>query len=282
MLKLFSNKKWESLIEIMIAIVILTIVLISMSKILWNSKITADSSEKRIEAVALAKEWLEIFRYYRKENYMKYSDKKRICWNFLQDNPWDLVAASRYNSTDWLINSDDKDCEENDQVWKEWSANFILNDNSLYLPLQNLSDENYWRFFLSTKWQDLVNLWSKKNDWNLFQDLEIFQLCNNIDKNLNGWLIMSCESMWLEDDKKEKLPYFRTLKIEYVNSLWELCSSNPDIDMDWTEDCNLLKPKSLNQIKVTSSVIWISWWSVQSVDLTTIFTDYEDRLDRDS
>ena len=271
MLKNFSNRKWESLIEIMIAIVILTIVLISMSKILWNSKITAKSSEKRIEAVSLAKEWLEIFRYYRKYNYMKYSDKKRICWNFLEDNWDDPSDAYPHIWWDWILNASDDNCLENIQVWKDWSANHILLDDKYYVPLQNLSNENFWRFFLTTKWQDLNSSWDKKDDWQIFVDLEIFQLCSSTDT----WLIMSCESMWLIN--KEKLPFFRTLKIEYVNSLWELCSTNPVVD-----SCNLVDPKTLNQIKVTSSVVWPVWPWIQSVDLTTIFTDYEDRLDRDS
>jgi len=274
MLKIFLNKKWESLIEIMIAVVILTIVLISMSKILWNSKITAQSSEKRIEAVSLAKEWLEIFRYYRKYNYMQYSDKKRICWNFLEDN-WNNISDARPHIwADWVLTISDKKCEESSEVWKEWSANHILIDDKIYIPAQNISDENYWRFYLTSMWKDLVSSWNKKNDWQIFKDLENFQLC----KELESWLIMSCESMWLKslpDDKKEKLPYFRSLKIEYVDSFWVLCS-------DTSTDCDPLNPKSLNQIKVTSSVVWPVWPWVQSVDLTTIFTDYEDRTDRDS
>ena len=281
MLKIFSNKKWESLIEIMIAVVILTIVLISVSKILWNSKITAQSSEKRMEAVSLAKEWLEIFRYYRKNNYMQYSDKKRICWNSLWDN-WDWSVDYPYSWSDWKLDSNDSLCEES-STWT-WSAKYILADGEIYIPSQNIADEDYPRFFLTTLWQDLTEIWNKKNDWKIFIDLKIFQLCKKINAP-NKWLIMSCESMWLKDlpdSEKKRLPYFRALKIEYVNSLWELCSTNPDIDWDWNVDCNLADPKSLNQIKVTSSVIWPVWSWIQSVDLTTIFTDYEDRIDRDS
>ena len=276
MWKIFLNKKWESLIEIMIAVVILTIVLISMSKILWNAKITSQSSEKRIEAVALAKEWLEIFRYYRKNNYMQYSDKKRICWNFLADNYWEKSSSNYeypYSWSDWKLDWDDTWCEESDESWKEWSANYILADDKIFIPSQNLSDKNYWRFFLTTKWQDLNTIWDKKDDWQIFTDLAIFQLC----KNKDNWLIMSCKSMWLADDKKEKLQYFRALKIEYVDSLWQLCSDSSN--SPW---CDTSDPKSLNQIKVTSSVIWPVWTWIQSVDLTTVFTDFEDRIDRDS
>jgi len=271
MLKIFLNKKGESLIEIMIAVVILTIVLISMTKILWNSKIVAKSSENRIEAVALAKEWLEIFRYYRKNNYMQYSDKKRICWNFLNDN-WDDVAASYdypHSKADWKLDSNDAECDVSSTA--SWSANYILQDNDLYIPVQNLSDKNYWRWYLTTLWINLNNLWAKRKDWDLFNDLALFQLC----KDKDNWLIMSCKSMWLSN--KEKLPYFRVLKVEYIDSLWQLCSNSYSICDTW-----VWNEKSLNQIKVTSSVIWTVWPWIQSVDLTTVFTDYEDRIDRDS
>lgn len=280
MIKIFSNKKWETLIEIMIAVVILTIVLISMSKVLWSSKITADSSEKRIEAVALAKEWLEIFRYFRKENYMKYSDKKRICWNFVTDNEWADNSSDKY-TWDWTLDSDDDECKESSTY--TWSAIYYLQDDSLYLPLQNIKDEDYWRFYLSDLWRDLRTDWNKKDDWQIFVDLADFQLC----KDTKNWLIMSCKSMFPDWDSLKKMPFFRVLKIEYVNSLWELCSTAPDINWDWNTDCdtntnNTDNPKSLNQIKVTSSVVWQTWFSIQSVDLTTIFTDYEDRVDKES
>jgi len=281
MLKIFSNKKWESLIEIMIAVVVLTIVLISMSKILWNAKITAQSSEKRIEAVALAKEWLEIFRYYRKDNYMKYSDKKRICWNFVQDNNSAVNPVVNPFNWDWILDSNDSGCEESTTF--TWSAKYYLQDNSFYIPIQNIKDETYWRFYLSDLWRNLTTDWNKKNNWKIVVDLADFQLC----KNIETWLIMSCKSMLPAWYTFTKIPYFRVLKLEYVNSLWELCSGAPDINLDWISDCdtniaNTDNPKSLNQIKVTSSVIWQSWWWIQSVDLTTIFTDYEDRIDRES
>ncbi|MCD5382506.1 type II secretion system GspH family protein [Candidatus Gracilibacteria bacterium] len=275
MLKNFFNKKGETLIEIMIAIVILSTVLIAVSNVLGNSKITAKSSEQRIEAVALAKEGLEIFRYVRKENYMQYSDKKRICWNFVIDNDGSTNPALRNygNGTleaDGSGGDDDKECEENSDSSKAGSANYIFEDGKMYLPLQNLSDSSYGRFFLSSKGQDLNEIWVKKDDGDVYSDLVIFQLCRHKDTGL----IMSCESMGFADDKKEKLPYFRVLKMEYVNHFGEKCSG--------TNGCDTTKPKSLNQIKVTSTVIWSSGPGIQSVDLTTIFTDYEDRGDRES
>ena len=266
MIKNFVLKKWETLIEITIAVATLTSILISMSKLLWNSKLSAKSSEKRMEAVALAKEWLEMFRYYREYNYMAFSDKKRICWNFLFDN-WDWDNSY----VDWVIDDNDSSCEESST--NTWSANYIIEDNKMYIPVQNLSDKNYWRFFLTTKWKNLSDIWKKKDNWNIFDDLKIFQLCENKDTGL----IMSCESMWLPESKKKRLRYFRVLKFDYVDSLWQLCR-----DSSYSPWCDINTKKSLNEIKVTSTVIWVVWWSVQSVDLTTVFTDYEDRIDRES
>lgn len=267
-IKNFKNKKAESLVELTIAVSILSLVLISMMNVLSNAKVSSEWSEKRVQATSLAREWLEMFRYIRELNYMKHSDKKRICWNFLADN-------QKWWTEDWKINWDDDFCSEN---WAS-SANYIFKDNNYYIPLQNLSDQSNWRYFLH--WDSITSsAWDlKKNNWETFSDslwLWDFLLCKYSPK----WLISSCKSppsLASNPSDFKKMKFIRWIKIEYVNVFWELCSTNPLKDPCST---TLWDEKTLNHIKATSTVLWLSWTAVSSVDLVTIFSDSRDRKSR--
>ena len=255
-----KNKKAETLVELTIAILILAVVLIWAMKVLWNSQINANWTEKRIQAVSFAREGIEIMKYVRKLNYMKYSNNKRVCWNFLADN-WNSNIYPHWLAN-WIIDWSDLKCQES--LLEIWSANFSFSNWNYYVPVQNISDETSWRFFLSTFWQDLTTAWSKQNNWALFVDLEKFRLC----EDLNSWLILSCQSVWLVN--KKELGFFRSIKIEYVDIFWQ----NYDIVANWI--------KWANHMKITSTVIWTTWWWIQSVDLVTILSDSEDRTERAS
>lgn len=265
-LKNFKNKKAESLVELVMAIWILALVLIWIMKVLWNAKISAEWAEKRMQAVSLAREWIEMFRYVRELNYMRYSDKKRICWNFLADNQsgW---------AWDWMLNWSDTICNES---WtSSWSANYIFQDDHYYIPLQNMIDESTARYFLhwtpvtTTDWNTRMSTWAFLA-WAWLSD---FRLC----KYTPNWLITSCKSppSWTVPTDFEEIPFIRWLKVDYVNVFWQLCRNNPTND-----PCSLLDPQTLNHIKVTSIIYRVSWTNLESVELITIFSDHEDRIDR--
>jgi len=274
-LKNLKNKKAETLVEITLSVAILALVLIWMLKVLWNARISSEWAEKRIQAVSLAREWLEMFRYIRELNYMKYPDKKRICWNFLKDNQWWWLW-------DWLLDLNDDLCLED---WVTWSANHIFENDRYYMPLQNLDNESLWRYFLD--WNSILdaNWETRKNSNELFTDvwwwtwwLLEFSLC----KHLPTWLITSCQSpptQILNPNDFKQLKFIRWIKLEYVNVFWELCSWNPAKD-----HCGMLiwEEKTLNHIKVTSTVLRVSWSAVSSIDLVTIFSDSQDRAERGS
>lgn len=247
--KFILGKKWETLVEVIIALLILSIVLISTFRIMWNSKLSVDTARDRSQAVSIARDWIESVRYIRDFNWIKYSKDKRICWNFLADNQAWWV-------TDWVINFSwwDSDCSES-MIWSnKWSANFIFSWS--YLLLQNLSDESYSRFFLSTRWENLDSIWSKKDNLNIYSDLNLFRLC----QNGSWWIIISCFSPWISSEYKW-IKFFRKIKIEYIDifgNYYDISSS----------------PQLANHIKVTSTVIWPHANSVLSIELTSILSDY--------
>ena len=250
-----KNNKAETLVEVVSAIAILVFVLIWTSKMMWNARLTLNSANDRAMAVSLAREWLEMARYIRDQNWINYSTDKRLCWNFLSDN-------QRWNTPDGNVTiniANDDSCQE----WLETgSANYIMSWS--YLPLTNLGNESWWNFFLSTKWVDIENEWAKK-DWNrIYADLADMRLC----QTQTGWLITSCESPWIWDDKIE-MNFFRKIRVEYVDINWDPYVFSPN------------EEKWANHMKITSSVIWRWWNKTQSVDLVTILSDYYKRSENE-
>lgn len=253
--KLFFGRKWETLVEVTIALVILSIILITTIKIIWNSKLSVNTSRDRSQAVSIAREWLETVRYIRDLNWIKYSKDKRICWNFLADN-------QAWWTPDWMIDFTwwDVNCSES-AIWNnKWSANFIFSWS--YLLLQNIWDESYSRFFVSTKWEDLDQIWSKKDNWEIYSDLDIFRLC----KDSIWWITVSCESPWITSNFKWT-KFFRNLKIEYIDIFWNPYNISSS-------------PKWANHMKITSTVIWPHSTTILSVELITILSDYYSRNTR--
>ena len=246
MIKL-KNKSAETLIEIMIALAILSLVLISTMRVVANSKQILSSAKNREQAISLAREWLELVRYTRDYNWMNYKSKRRICWNFFADNSDDT----------WIVEpaTGDDDCLD---TW-DWYAHHLL--YGPYIPLHNLNSPDYsWKFFLTTfGLTDLDDTWKLKDNWAIYTDLEIFSLC----QDWTWGLIISCKNPWLIAADLVKLKFFRKINIEYI-------------DIDWTivNFQNPINKKEANHMRVKSTVIWPEWSKVQWVDLVTIYSDY--------
>ena len=235
-----KNPRAETLMEVVIAVALLSFILITTLKIVWNARQSLDSAKNRAQAVSIAREWLEIARYSRDANWITYSNNIRQCWNFHRDN-----------TPDWIINFNDDTCEP-------WPGG-VFPEHPLqwsYIPLQNIDDDTTTRFFLSTlTWADILDdtwnlIWT--NGFSIYKDLTLFRLC----EDWKWWLIVSCNSPWISEEAKW-LKFFRKVKIDYVDIYWE--DSWGDIS---------------DHMKVTSSVVWPQWSNTQSVELVTILSDY--------
>ena len=153
------SKKAETLIELMIALAILSIVLISTLKIVAGARLTLDSAKNRSQAVSLAREWLEMTRYLRDYNWMNYWSNRRLCWNFSADNQKWIIADWTIDWS-WLL---DDECLEAIPPWA-WYANHTL--YWWYIPYHNINNSSYsWKFYLSQNWWLITSSWDKKNDW---------------------------------------------------------------------------------------------------------------------
>lgn len=80
-MQLISKKvSGESVVEVMVTMAITSIILISAIVLIGRSYQTVGDTKKRIEAVALAQEGVELVRNLRDSNWLKYSGNRRANW----------------------------------------------------------------------------------------------------------------------------------------------------------------------------------------------------------
>lgn len=97
----FSNK-WNSIIEVVLVLVVVTIWLNWAFWILQSWIRLADNTQNRIKAVNIAREWIEMVQNIRDTNWIKYSSDYNHCWNVLDYNmncvwalpwPWEYLSS---------------------------------------------------------------------------------------------------------------------------------------------------------------------------------------------
>lgn len=80
-MKKFLNQRGETLIEVLLAIMILLIGVISVVKLFESVAINRQIIKERIIATNLAREALEATRNLRDTNWLRFAGEKRKCWN---------------------------------------------------------------------------------------------------------------------------------------------------------------------------------------------------------
>lgn len=75
------SKSWTTIIEAVIALVIIVIWIIWLYNINDKSQKLATSTENRIKAISIAREWIEVLQNIRDTNWIIFWSDTRNCWN---------------------------------------------------------------------------------------------------------------------------------------------------------------------------------------------------------
>lgn len=75
------SKKGTSIIEAMVVMLIVVTWVVGMYNIFNNSRKVSDSTSYRVQAIAMAKEWIEALTNIRDTNWLLYSANTENCWN---------------------------------------------------------------------------------------------------------------------------------------------------------------------------------------------------------
>jgi len=149
------NKKWFTIVEMLIVIMMLWVWLIWVFQTIWRSYNFLSNIKAKLVAINFARWWMEWIFTIRNTNWQRWWGKKDQCW--LKINP--------------LVDNWNNGCQ-NDKWFGSWS--YILDitwtQQYFYLHKENIPLKLTW---------SLTN-----NDWN-------YLLC----KNPNDWLIKACHGV---------------------------------------------------------------------------------------
>lgn len=147
-----KSSKWTSIIESIILVFIMTIWIVWMYKVFNSSNDVLNATTNRVEAIQIAREWLEAITTMRNTNWMLFSADYDNCWN------------SMNNSWSCLLNS--------------WSWTDILTWS--YIIYKNSSD----KWILEKKATDVYTWWTYIDDFKVYLD----DSSNIWFYNQNSWL----------------------------------------------------------------------------------------------
>jgi len=175
-----KSKKATSIIEAMIVMLIIVVWITGLYNIFNNSQKLSNSTKNRIEAIEIAREWVEAMKNIRDTNWLIFAWDKQNCWNSLN-----------YNS----------DC-----VW--WGWTYITNKS--YKLYQDSSDFK-WKLeeknpnlgFTDSTYRDNFRIY--KNNWFYTQtwttNPTIFTREIKITNVTSTWMLVNSIVQWADSSK---------------------------------------------------------------------------------
>lgn len=193
------NKKGNSIIEVVIVIVILTIWIVWTYEIINSGQKLATTTENRIKAVNIAREWIEAVTNIRDTNWIKFSSDYPKCWNVADYNN-SCIWASSVSTLTWGI------LYQNGALWYlTWSTN-----NKVYLDDKGMLYQT-WTINIPFDSKLCTNLFNKSCRTPFSRDIQIF-FPNNETMKINSIV------EWIDNSKQWK----HTINLETTLKNWKI------------------------------------------------------------
>lgn len=242
-MKRILNRTGETLAESIIALSILAIGITFAGTIMAMSLGNVTSSKGRVLAVNIAREGIEAVRNIRDTNWLKFSGKRRDCWNHLPDtNPDDCDPAA----PEWIDPGDYIVYQDETRRWRLRLAETVDAFESSRLYLMDIDTA-----------LDTDGDGSTDNDEDIYNHriaADNLRLENGDDP--------------LGHEHSTESPFKRVISIDYLtNAGASLAESGGVLTAGY------------NRMVVTSTVTWPASGRLLSVQLKTYLTDYLGRED---
>jgi len=147
-----KNIKATSIIEAIIMILILLIWILGLFNIYIKSYNLSTSTKNKIEAIEIAREWIEAMENIRNTNWILLWADAKNCWNVLNYNNncvWD--NWNTYDITSWMY----KIYTDSNWRWTLSKASWLTSKD-----YKNTSYRNFFRVNLDTNWLYTQNWWT--------------------------------------------------------------------------------------------------------------------------
>jgi hypothetical protein len=207
-----STKSWTTIIEAMIAMFIVIVWIIWVFTIYTKSQKLATSTENRIKAISIAREWIEAMQNIRDTNWILFWADPQNCWNVQDYNIWCLWDNLGNNKiTPW----DYKIYKDIDNRWKLISGNVASSldySSWAYRTDYEVKLDPNW-LYTQSWWTWLIPIFTRKINISYPEDTNSDLAFNRLDEKM---LVKSIVS-WADNSKI----WFYTVNLENLLTNWK-------------------------------------------------------------
>ena len=179
---MLKNKNWTTIVEAMVVMLIVVIWIIWMYNIYSKSQNLSNTTQNRLIAIDIAREWIEAMTNIRDTNWMLFASNTDNCWNVkdydsncittpttFEITAWSYIVRNDiYNR--WIINTM---TSSNSKVNKDWSWFYVQGSWTPFKPLFTREIKISYTNANTMNVQSIVR-WSdpSKSSWNFEVKLE--------------------------------------------------------------------------------------------------------------
>lgn len=191
--------KATSISEAIVVILIVVVWLTWVYNIFSQSIRLTDSVENKIQAIQIAREWIEAMTNIRDTNWLLFSSDRNNCWRTLNYNNWCIWDDSFSNIiSDWWMY----------RIVRDTSNRWILENSTYTITPYEYSNPDYRNFYMiyldddwlytHWSWSTLNNFYTREiqtnniNPWDWINEnwLEIKSIVRWIDSSWREWWVV--------------------------------------------------------------------------------------------
>lgn len=208
------NKIATSIVEAIIIVLVIAFGLTWVYMIYSESIRFVDSTQSKIQAIQIAREWLEAVENIRDTNWQLFSSNTANCWNVLNYD-WNCILNNSIQKMDW-----------NYKVFRDENNRWLLSKSDS-LTEKTYTGENYKKFYevkIDKNWLYTQTWTIKMKSWAIFTrrinikpwvDLSYIDWNNLETQFSNSWMIVTAIVEW-RDMSIFWLNYARKIEISNV------------------------------------------------------------------
>lgn len=185
----FSTKRWFTIREILVIIVVISVGLLSVVVVLTNGMRYVQKTRQKVVALNLAREWMEAVYQIRDTNWTRRAWIKDLCW--LKINPLVDEWAAKWCRDDARFSTGAYVLQRLATWWQEY---FALTGPWTWIMLSEWMSANNLKFSLcqqSGYWDSCIWQQPQTSEWKYFREIEWLWLYLK-DVATTWWTMIHC------------------------------------------------------------------------------------------
>lgn len=187
-----KSKTATTIAEAMVVIVVIVIWLTWVYKIYSESMKLSNSVETKIQAIQIAREWIEAITNIRDTNWLLYSSDKRNCWKTFN---YDASCIWNTSFTNNIVNN------WNYRISRDTNNRWTLgSDVSAWDDFSTSAYKNFYKIYSDTNWL-YTHSWTINTKWFFTRQIKtsyIDPISWVLSATSTGWLLVRSIVKWVD------------------------------------------------------------------------------------